>query len=58
MNATMIKNKIQVLEAELRLIKSAVFNKQIDFEADEKIWKVVKPVLKRARAQVYKKVYA
>lgn len=58
MNTTMIKNKILTLEAEIRLLKLAIFDKPVDFEADEKVWKVIKPILKKARAQVYKETYA
>lgn len=58
MNTTMLKNKILRLEAELTLLKSAVFDKPIDFEADEKIWKMYKPIQKKIRAQLYKKMHA
>jgi hypothetical protein len=58
MDATMIKSKILLLEAELKLLKSAVFYKPIDYDADEKVWKVIKPILKVARSQTYKKLYA
>jgi hypothetical protein len=58
MDATMIKSKILLLEAELKLLKSAVFSKPIDYDADEKVWKVIKPILKVARSQTYKKLYA
>jgi len=58
MNTVAIKNKIRSLEAELKLLKTAVYNKPIDFEADEKVWKMVKPILKKARAEIYKRTYA
>ncbi len=58
MNAVMIKNKILRLEAELKFLKSAIFSKPIDFEADEKVWKMYKPISKKIRSQLYKKMYA
>ena len=58
MNNTTIKNKIVRLEAELKLLKSSIFSAPIDFEADEKIWKMYKPISKKIRSQLYKKQYA
>ncbi len=58
MNRTMIRDRIMNLEAELKLLKSAVFSKPIDYDADEKVWKIIRPFLKKARAQTYKKLYA
>lgn len=58
MNQLMIKNKIVTIEAELRLLKSAVYSGPIDYEADDKVWKTVKPILKRVRSQLYREKYA
>jgi hypothetical protein len=58
MTTTAIKNKILSMEAELKLLKSAVFSRPIDYGADEKIWKIIKPILKRSRAETYRKLYA
>jgi hypothetical protein len=58
MNRTMIRDRIMNLEAELKLLKSAVFSKPIDYEADEKVWKMYRPISKKIRSQLYKKLYA
>ena len=54
----MIRDRIMNLEAELKLLKSAVFSKPIDYEADEKVWKMYRPISKKIRSQLYKKLYA
>jgi len=56
MNKIAVKKKIQKLEAEISLLKSAV-SQRPDFEIDEQNWKKIKPALKKARAQTYKEVY-
>jgi hypothetical protein len=58
MTTTAIKNKILSMEAELKLLKSAVFSRPIDYEADDRTWKMIKPILKRSRAETYRKLYA
>ena len=56
MNKIAVKQKIQNLEAEIKLLKNAV-SQRPDFEIDELNWKKIKPALKKARAQTYKEVY-
>jgi hypothetical protein len=52
-----VKEKINRLEAELYLLKITVA-KQPNFEIDEKNWQKVKPALKKARAKLFKTLYA
>ena len=56
MNQTAIKTKIINLEAQLKMLKSAI-TKPINFDVDERSWSAVKPTLKKARSKLYRKVY-
>jgi hypothetical protein len=56
MNKVAVKEKLNTLEAEIKLLKTAVTERP-DFEIDEINWKKIKPALKKARAQTYKEVY-
>lgn len=56
MNKIAVKEKLNSLEAEIRILRTAV-NGRPDFEIDEINWKKVKPALKKARAQTFKEVY-
>jgi hypothetical protein len=46
------------LEAELKILKSTIFNQPINFQADEKIWAMYEPISKKIRSKLYKKMYA
>ena len=52
-----VREKINRLEAELYLLKITVIQ-QPNFEIDEKNWEKVKPALKKARAKMFKTLYA
>jgi len=52
-----IKEKLNNLEAEIKLLKTAVTNKP-DFSIDESNWKKVKPLSKKIRSQLFKQKYA
>ena len=56
MNKVAVKEKLNTLEAEIKLLKAAVAERP-DFEIDEINWKKAKPALKKARAQTHKEVY-
>ena len=56
MNKTAVKEKLKAIEAEIRILRTAV-NERPDFGIDEINWKKVKPALKKSRAQTYKEVY-
>ncbi len=56
MNKIAVKEKLNTLEAEIKLLK-VVLTKRPDFEIDEINWKKTKPALKKARTQTYKEVY-
>lgn len=51
------KEKINKLEAELCLLKITV-TQQPNFEIGEKNWEKVKPALKKARAKLFRTLYA
>jgi len=57
MNQTTVKEKIQNLEAEIRLLKTAVSGRP-DFSIDEINWRKFKPAVKKARAEISKEMYA
>jgi hypothetical protein len=57
MNKVSVKEKINKLEAELYLLKITV-SQQPNFEIDEKNWEKAKPALKKARAKMFKTLYA
>lgn len=54
---TTIKEKIRNLEAEIAYLKMAVIDRP-DFSVDEENWKKIKPVLKKIRTRIFKKLYA
>ena len=56
MNQTTVKEKIQNLEAEIKLLKRAV-SKRPSFDVDEINWQKVKLTVKKARAEVSKEIY-
>ncbi len=58
MNKNILKNKFEMLEAEMKLLKSAFFSKPIDFDADEKVWSKIGSIVKKTRAKIYRKSYA
>ena len=56
MDKAAVKEKLNTLEAEIKLLKTAVTERP-DFEIDEVNWKKFKPALKKARAQTAKDIY-
>lgn len=56
MTNTAVKEKLNSLEAEIRVLRTTV-TKRPNFDIDEANWKKIKPALKKARSQVSKKVY-
>ncbi|MEK7480117.1 MAG: hypothetical protein AAB665_02390 [Patescibacteria group bacterium] len=52
-----VKNRVQELEAEVRLLKTAVAERP-DFDIDEKNWQKVKSTSKKVRSELYKARYA
>ena len=57
MNKIAIKEKINILEAEIRLLKNAVISRP-DFNVDEENWKKLKSDSKKIRAKLFKSRYA
>ena len=57
MNKVIAQEKIQVLEAEVKLLKTAIAGAP-DFVVDDVNWAKVKPTAKKVRAKVYKARYA
>lgn len=57
MNKPNFKEKIRNLEAEVRLLKRA-FVIEPNFDVDEANWQKIKPMLKKARAKLFKQFYA
>ncbi|OGY63436.1 MAG: hypothetical protein A3I89_04445 [Candidatus Harrisonbacteria bacterium RIFCSPLOWO2_02_FULL_41_11] len=57
MTKTAIKEKVLNMEAELEVIKKAI-EVGPDFLVDEKIWKVIKPTLKKAGKKLYAEQYS
>ena len=55
MNKLAVREKLNIMEAEIKILKTAMLARP-DFEVDEKNWKKVKPALKKARAQTYREV--
>ena len=53
---TAVTKKLNALEAEIRILKTAVQG-QPNFALDEANWKKIQPVLKVARRAVSKEVY-
>ena len=56
MTTTAVQEKLKTIEAQIKILKIAV-TKRPNFDIDEMNWKKIKPVLKKARSQVSKKVY-
>ncbi len=56
MNRIALKKKISRLETELEIIKTELEEKP-DFNIDEKNWQKVKPESKKARRELYRKLY-
>ena len=56
MTATMVKNKIANLEAQIILLKKAI-KPRLDLNIDEANWQKIKGVAKNSRMKVYRKVY-
>ncbi|MEK7635857.1 MAG: hypothetical protein AAB405_02085 [Patescibacteria group bacterium] len=52
MTTTALKEKVFQLQAELEFIKKA-FEKEPDFDIDEKNWKKIKADSKKTRAKLY-----
>ena len=57
MNRTMVKEKLNKMEAEIKLIRVGL-SKSIDFTVDEKNWLSVKAASKKARSKILKEQYA
>ena len=57
MTQATVKEKIQNLEAEIGMLKTAV-SRRPDFAVDETNWRKVKSAVKKARAEVSKEMYA
>lgn len=51
-----IKEKISYLERELEFLKHEIF-REPDFEIDEKIWRKIRPAVKKIRKRLYQKLY-
>lgn len=56
MNNVSVKEKIRNLEAEIKLLKTAVAGRP-DFDIDKANWQKIKPVSKKARAELFKTLY-
>ena len=56
MDQATVKEKIQNLEAEIGMLKTAV-SRRPDFAVDETNWRKVKSAVKKARAEVSKEMY-
>ncbi|MBI2635431.1 MAG: hypothetical protein HYW79_02705 [Parcubacteria group bacterium] len=56
MNRIALKKKISRLETELEIIKTELEEKP-DFDIDEKNWQKVKPESRKARKELYRKLY-
>lgn len=56
MNSVVAQNRIQALEAEIRLLKTAVAGKP-DLLIDDVNWKKVKSTAKKVREKLYKAHY-
>lgn len=56
MTATMVKNKIASLEAQITLLKKAI-KPRLDLTIDEINWQKIKKTAKNSRMKIYKKVY-
>lgn len=54
-NATLQK-RLTKLEAEVKTLRALVVRKP-DFSADEKVWRTMRPTLKKVRTQLYKERY-
>ncbi len=52
-----MRERVQALEAEVRLLKTAV-SQRPDFSVDDKNWQKVKPSSRKIRAKLYKARYA
>ena len=56
MTKSAIKEKVLNIEAELEVVKKAI-DSGPDFSMDEKIWKTVKPAVKKAGKKLYAREY-
>ena len=56
MNKLAVKEKLDSLEAEIKLLQTAV-SERPDFEIDEINWKKIRPALKKVRAKLFKETY-
>ena len=57
MNKSNFKEKLQILEAEVILLKTALVKKPA-FDIDEANWQKIKTVSKGIRNKLFKKLYA
>lgn len=56
MTRTMIQKKVLGLQAEIELMKIALI-KEPDFAVDEKIWRKMRPRVKKERVKLYQSRY-
>ncbi len=56
MDQATVKEKIQNLEAEIKILKTAVA-KRPDFAIDDSNWRKIKPAVKKARTEIAKEIY-
>ena len=56
MTNTAVKEKLKFIEAEIRLLRTAV-TKRPDFDVDEANWKKIKPAVKKIRKKLFKQSY-
>ena len=56
MTSTAVKEKLKSIEAEIRILKTAITERP-NFDIDEANWKKVRPALKMARKQLSKELY-
>lgn len=56
MTQLQVRNTIRRIETELEVLRRA-FDREPDFDIDERSWEKIRPTLKRIRRANYRKVY-
>jgi hypothetical protein len=56
MTKTALKERVLSMEAELEAVKRVLI-KEPDFAVDEKIWKAIKPAVKKVGKKLYARQY-
>jgi len=52
-----IQSKLNLLEAEVALLKRSIAPRKIDFSVDAKNWKKVRNATKKARGKLFRELY-